>query len=166
MSWSKRQVIVAAIQEAGMGADNFSPTPELLESARRMMDAMMATLYGGGLALRYYLPSNQDDSDLDQPSNLPDWAVEAVYLNLGLRLMGGFGRAVPESLKTARSTADQAVHMRLLGLPGSKQMPSTTPRGAGNRSYGAGRNYVSAPEKALDSGGSGDIDITITGETS
>ena len=74
MSWTKRQFITQAFEEIGLAAYVFDLTPDQLDSALRRMDAMVAGWNANGVRINYPLPNNPEDSDIDQPSGVPDFA--------------------------------------------------------------------------------------------
>ena len=78
MGYTKRQFVTAALEEIGLASYVFDLQPEQLQSALRRLDALMAEWNGKGIRLGYPLPSSPQDSDLDEESNVPDSANEAV----------------------------------------------------------------------------------------
>ena len=160
MSWTKRELISEAFAELGLAESNFDLQPEELQTALRRLDTMMAQWDGKGISIGYALPANPSDSDLDQPSGLPDGALETVYLNLALRIAPGFGKAV--SVDTRRNAG--AGYERLLieaAQPRQPQQPNTMPRGAGNKPWRPLSNpFFPKPEaNPLQTTQGGDLDI-------
>ena len=131
MGYTKRQFISAALEEIGLASYVFDMQPEQLQSALRRLDAMMADWNAKGIRLAYPLPSSPQDSDLDEETFVPDSAYEAIICNLGIRLAPSYGKTVMIETKT---TAKQAYDILLqrATFPLEKQLPSTTPAGAGN----------------------------------
>lgn len=133
MSWTKRELIAEALAELGLG-ESFDITPEEQQTALRRLDTMLAVWDGKGIRLGYPLPASTDASDLDQDSNLPDAALEPVYLNLALRLAPGYGKAV--SIDTRRNARDGYDRLHIVAAqPLPPQQPNTMPRGAGNKPW-------------------------------
>lgn len=129
MSFTKRQFIEDAYGEIGMASYVFDLDPEVWQRALRRIDTFMAWLNGKGVRLGYPLPASPSDSDLDELTNVPDWANEAVVLNLAVRLAPGHGKSVsPQTLAAAKSALD-AVFARS-AMPPEVQITSL-PRGAG-----------------------------------
>lgn len=134
MGYSKRQFIEAALEEIGLASYTFDMQPEQVESAMRRLDAMMAEWNGKGIRLGYPLPGDPQSSDLDEPSNVPDRANEAIITNLAIRLAPSFGRQVMNETKatakmgynTLASSASQ---------PYERQLPGSMPSGAGNKPW-------------------------------
>lgn len=134
MGWTKRQFVTQAFEEIGLAAYVFDLTPEQLQSALRRLDAMMASWNAKGIRLGYPIPSSPDDSDLDEQTNVPDSANEAIYTNLGVRLASSFGKEVTLSAKGTAKVAYDTLMMRA-ALPPEQQLPGTMPSGAGNKPW-------------------------------
>lgn len=133
MSWTKRELITEALGELGLGAA-FDITPEEYDSALRRLDTMLAVWDAKGIRLGYPLPATPDASDLDQDSNLPDAALEPVYINLALRLAPGYGKTV--SIDSRRNASDGYDRLQIdAAQPLPPQQPNTMPRGAGNKPW-------------------------------
>lgn len=147
--WTKRQLIDQAFSEIGFGLD-FNVTPDENENALRRLDSMMAEWNGKGIRVGYALISTPDDGDIDSDSGVPDVAVEAIYMNLAIRLAPGYGKTLSQD---TRITAKQGYNTLLARavFPTPQPMPSTMPRGAGNRRYGVNTFYPT-PQEVLDAG--------------
>lgn len=150
MGWTKQQLIDQAFSEIGFGPD-FNVTPDDAESALRRLDMMMAEWNGKGIRVGYNLVSTPDDSDIDSDSGVPDVAVEAIYMNLAIRLAPGYGKTLSQD---TRITAKQGYNTLLSRsvYPTPQPMPATMPRGAGNRRSGTGWAYYPTPQEVLDAG--------------
>lgn len=134
MSWSKRQIIEQAFNEIGLAGYVFDLSPEQLQTAARQLDSMMLTWDAKGIRLGYPFAASPQDIDIDQDTNLPTAANEAVYLNLSLRIGPGFGKAVPPDTKTNAKLAYDAV-IGIAAMPRERQFPGTMPAGAGNKPW-------------------------------
>lgn len=125
MSWTKKQLIEEAFDTIGIATHSFPMQPEQYASALKKLDSMMATWNGEGIRLGYPLYSDQNDSDIDELSNIPDWSYEAVYQNLALRIAPSFGKVVMPDLKqNAKDSYDKIItrvtrppEMQITGLP-------------------------------------------------
>ena len=82
MGWTKRQFVTQAFEEIGLASYVFDLTPEQLQSALRRLDTMIAAWNALGIRLGYPLPSSPQDSDLDEPTLVPDWANEAIITSI------------------------------------------------------------------------------------
>lgn len=134
MSWTKRQLITQAFAEVGLAEYVFDLSTEQLQNALTRLDGMMAVWNGKGIFLGYPLPNTQAQSSLEQDSNLPNWAYEAVYLNLAIRLAPGFGKTISPDTKLNAKLALDAV-MAQNAMPVEMQFPDTMPSGAGNKPW-------------------------------
>lgn len=134
MGYSKRQFVAAAFEEIGLASYVFDLQPEQLQSALRRLDAMMADWNGKGIRLGYPLPGSPQDSELDEPTLVPDSANQAILTNLAIRLAPSFGKMVmPETKAVAKDSYNTLLQRATAPIP--QQMPGTMPAGAGNKPY-------------------------------
>jgi hypothetical protein len=131
MGYTKRQFVTAALEEIGLASYVFDLQPEQLQSALRRLDALMADWNGKGIRLGYPLPSSPQDSDLDEESNVPDAANEAVILNLAIRLAPSYGKQVAIETKASAKQGYDVLLQRAT-VPPQQQLPGSLPSGAGN----------------------------------
>jgi hypothetical protein len=158
MSFSKRQFIEQAFNEAGLASYVFDLTPEQLQSALRQLDAMMATWNAKGIRIGYPLPSSPQDSNIDDLTEVPDRANEAIYLNLAVRIAPGFGRQLmPDTKASAKAAYD--VLLSYAAVPPEMQLPKGVPLGAGNKPYVWGHQFTDEPTDPLLAGPDGVIEI-------
>jgi hypothetical protein len=149
MAWTKRQFVEAAFEEIGLAAYVYDLQPEQLNGALRRMDAMLATWNTKGIRLGYPLPSTAGGSDLDEDSNVPDAANQAIILNLAIQLAPGFGKQVSQDTKRNAKDAYCALLM-ISTRPPEMQMPGSMPAGAGNKPWqGFDREYLEEPSNPL-----------------
>jgi hypothetical protein len=133
VAWTKLEVIRQAYSEIGKANYEFDLQPEDLQSALRQLDAMMA-MWSGTQGIRIGFSGGDGFGDLDPQTEVPMWAVEALYYNLALRLAPSFGKTPsPITVLNAKLALD-AVRNRTT--------PTATRRisgygGAGNSLWGA-----------------------------
>lgn len=160
MSWTKRQIVEQAFSSVGLASYAFDLTPEELQSALRSLDAMMAVWDAKGARLGYALPGSPGSSDLDTDSGLPDWAVEAVYMNLGTRLAAGMGKTVMPEIKAAAKSAWNTVLSATVDMQPMVLDRMQTPAGAGNRYPGCVNEiYLPEPAATIDAGPDGPLEF-------
>lgn len=139
--YTKRQFIEKAFEEIGYASYVYDLEPEQLESALFKLDAMVATWNSVGIKLNYPLPESPGNSDLDQSSNVPDLANEAVIFNLAVKLAPSIGKVIsPDTKKSARSA-----YLRMLtrfASPQQMKFPNTLIAGAGNRNYSSDSTFI------------------------
>jgi len=134
--------------EIGLASYAFDLMPEQREAALRRLDSMMAEWNGRGLRLGYPVPDNPADSDIDDSSNIPDAAWEAIITNLALRIAPSYGKQVnPETKVTARHSLN-TIFARA-SLPTEMKLPSM-PSGAGNKAID--NPFTPAPSSDLIAG--------------
>ena len=134
MSWTKRQLVWQAFDEIGYASYNYDLEPEQLQSALRKLDSMMATWNGKGIKIAYPMPTSPENSDLDQESGVPDFANEAIYLNLAIRLAPSVGKSVSMETKVSAREAYRQV-LKNIVINVEMQLPTTLPAGAGNKTW-------------------------------
>lgn len=154
MSYTKRQLVDAAMAEIGLASYAFDLMPEQRESALRRLDSLMAEWNARGLRLGYPIPDNPADSDIDVDSNIPDAAWEAVITNLALRLAPSYGKQVNiETKVTARHSLNTI--LARAALPAEMKLPSM-PSGAGNKAIDSpfttepSSDLIAGPDSTLD----------------
>jgi hypothetical protein len=159
MGYSKRQFVYAALEEIGLASYVFDLQPEQLQSALRRLDAMMGDWNGLGIRLGYPLPGSPQDSDLDEPSLVPDNANEAIITNLAIRLAPSYGKTVSPDTKVVGKNAYNVLLSRA-ALPFEQQLPSTMPAGAGNKPWRVYDNpFIRPPVDPLLAGQDGAIEF-------
>jgi hypothetical protein len=152
VSWNKRQFIEAAYEEIGYATYTHDLQPEQLEAAMRRMDAMLATWNAKGIRIGYPIPTSPENSDLDQETNVPDKANEAIYTNLAIRIAPTIGKTASAETKRAAKTGYDAL-LALSVKPEQMQLPSNMPTGAGNKKeQGHDRPFSNAPDDPVAAG--------------
>lgn len=134
MSYTKREIIEQSFNEIGLAGYVFDLSPEQLQTALRQLDSMMAMWASKGIQLGYPVSVHPNDSQLDQDSFIPLTATEAVYLNLGVRIAPGFGKAAPQETRVLAKMAYDTLLIQG-ATPRERQMPETMPRGAGQKPW-------------------------------
>ena len=159
MGYSKRQFVTAAFEEIGLASYVFDLSSEQLDSALRRLDSMMASWNGKGLRLSYPLPGSPENSDIDAESSVPDFANEAIILNLATRLAPSMGKLVPIETKAAAKQALDVVLLRF-AFPLEKSLPNTMPAGAGTKPWRRDNAFLYPVQPTLDAGSDGPIEFT------
>lgn len=97
--WTKRQLIQQALSELGMADYAFDLQPEQLQAALRQLDAMMGAWNIRGIRIGY---SGGDGlGDIDNETDLPDWAIEGIYCNLAVKIAPSYGKTPSPETKAA-----------------------------------------------------------------
>lgn len=159
MSWTKRQFVEQAFEEIGYASYAYDLETEQLQAALRRLDAMMSTWNGRTIRLGYPLPSSPQDSDLDEETNVPDIANEAIYLNLSLRIAPIVGKVVAPETKMAAREAYKEL-LKRAAMPNEMQFPETLPAGQGNKPWRwRDSPFIRPPKDPVDAGPDGEIDL-------
>src|SRR3990167_1650065 len=133
MGWSKLKLVKKAYGVFGLTSnEGFDLSAEQIQDGVSSMNAMMASWNIAGLRLGY----PPDSEEPEQDSGIPDWANQAVYLNLGIELAASIGREVSPRIASMALKAYQRISTRV-NKPRSK-MRLSQPAGAGNRVHGDG----------------------------
>lgn len=149
MAFTKRDIVNQAFSEIGMADYVFDLQPEQLNAALRQLDMMMATWNGKGIRVGYPLPSSFDGSDLDEVMGVTDMALEAMYLNLAIRISSGYGKTVSPETKAAAKYAYNQL-MAKAAMPMEMQLGNQTiPSGAGNKGWRFDNPYLRQPTDPL-----------------
>ncbi len=158
MSWTKRQFVTQAFDALGYASHLYDLDPAQLQSALRQLDAMIATWNGRGIRLGYPLPSSPEKSSLDDTTDVPDAANEAIYANLAVRIAPTVGKQVHPDL---RATAGRAYSQLIARFaePVEVQLPSTMPLGAGGKNYRHNHPFVHRPTEHVKAGSDGPIEL-------
>lgn len=148
MSWTKRELVEAAFAEIGMAVTTFNVGPDQLQRALGRLDAMMATWDGKGIRLGYAMSASSDGGNLDDESGIPDTAYETVIATLAIRIAPGRGKTVSQNtLNTARDGYEGL--LARAAYPPQQQLPSTLPRGAGNKPWRTNTPFMPTPTDPL-----------------
>ena len=134
MSWTKRQFVTEAFTEIGYAEYAYDLEPEQLQVALRRLDAMMGSWNGKGISIGYPIPTSPENGDLDDETEVPDFANEAIYLSLAVRLAPTVGKLVSAETKSALKSAYNTV-LKNITMPGEMRFPKTLPSGAGNKPW-------------------------------
>jgi hypothetical protein len=158
MAWTKRQIVMAAFEEIGLGAEAYDVQPGQLASALRRLDAMVAEWNGRGIRIGYPLPASPAESSLDDSTNVPDSAVETLFLSLAVRIAPGYGKQVMPDTKASAIRGYNTLMARAT-TPVEQQYPGTMPAGAGNKPWRwGGENFLEPDEEQVLAGNDGEIE--------
>jgi hypothetical protein len=156
MGYSKRQFVEASLEEIGLASYVFDLSPQQIESAVRRLDAQMASWNALGIRVGYPLPGSPQDTGLDDETNVPDSAYEAIITNLGIKLAPSYGKTVSADTKaTAKRTYDTLLSRA--AMPMEMQLPASMPRGAGAKAYDD--PFVDNPEEPILAGRDGPLEF-------
>ncbi len=158
MGWTKRQFVMAAFEEIGLAADVFDVQPSQLASALRRLDAMMGEWNGRGIRVGYPLVSSPSSSSLDTDTQVPDSAIEAVFLNLAVRIAPGYGKEVLPSTKASAIRGYNTLLARAV-KPIEQQFPGSMPRGAGQKPWRFDEPFLPEPTDPLLAGEDGPLEF-------
>ena len=132
MSFTKRQFVTSAFEEIGLAAWAFDLQPDQLQSALVRLEIMVSSWGGRNIYIGYPLAGNPKDANLDDDTDVPDSAIEAIVTNLALKIAPSYGKVVSQETKiNAKETYNVLVAKTVKDV--KMQYPATLPRGAGGR---------------------------------
>ena len=152
MGWTKRQLVYQAFESIGMAHYAFDLSAEELQGALRQLEAMLGNWNAKGIRLGYALSQNPD---LDDDSNLPDSANEAVYANLAIRVAVSFGKTVSLDHRKIAYSAYKVLLARAAKPPMPMELPADMPSGAGNKH----ETFISPGADSIDAGADDTIEF-------
>ncbi len=132
MGYTKRQFVQEAYSEMGMADYVFDLSAEQMQSAVRRLDAMMAMWSGRGIKLNYPIATEPENVDLDTETDVPDYANEAIILNLAIKVAPGHGKTLSQDTKASAKEALTTV-LNHAAMPMEMQFPEGMPLGAGHK---------------------------------
>lgn len=156
MSYTKREFVLAAFEELGIAASSFDLQAADLENGLRRLDALIGTWNGFGVRLGYPLPLSPWESSLDDVSNVPDYANEAIISNLAVRIAPSFGKVPALGTLSTAKTSLNALLSRF-ATPPERQMPADVPTGAGYKPGRTSDPFSPAPSDPIQTGPEGEL---------
>lgn len=133
MGWTNRQIIKDAFAESGDSDYYYDIEPEDLQKALRKLVVIMAALDDDGIRFGYPLLSSPEDGDLDQETNIPDFAISCVLPMLALSLCSMMGREPSRELKKEAKSGKNRLYRKYVKIE-QMEMPASVPLGAGYKS--------------------------------
>lgn len=153
MSYTRRQYVEGAYEELGMANYVFDLTPEMLQSACRRLDNMMALWNSRGVRLGYPLPGSPENTELDTETGVAGAANQAIITNLSLLLAPTVGKTPSVETKVAAKASYDSL-LAWLAVPRPYQLP-VMPSGAGNKNWE--RPFTTVPIQPVLAGQDGPI---------
>lgn len=157
--WTKGQLVTAAFDELGLAGYEFDVQPDEVMSALRRMDSMMAMWDSKGIRIGYQLTVDPQDTDPDQDSGLSDTAVEAVFLNVAIRIASSYGKTPMQATKVIARESYEALLSAVTAEPPRMNYPRDTPAGAGNRQWSRRRVFLPTPAEPITTGPDGALEL-------
>jgi hypothetical protein len=97
-SWTKKQIILQAYLEIGLGDYIYNLTPEELNNALMVLEMMISEWETLGVVLGYPTAFVPSQADINEDSHIPMHAMSAVCVNLGVRLAVSFGKVLDSGI--------------------------------------------------------------------
>lgn len=134
MGWPKKDLISQAYTELALAGHTFDlDDADVLESALRVMDSMMAEWFEFGIDVGYPLPATPDASNVGDDSSIPNSACTPVWTNLAVRLAGSHGKNVtPETRAMATNGYNRLLGAAVTPVSQASGLPLL---GAGNKPW-------------------------------
>lgn len=122
--WTKKQVIQQAYEELGIASYEFDVSPEEMQTGLRLLDLQMSEWNIHGIRIAYQL-----GDDIAAQAGVPDWAVNALFLTLAIRIAPSLGKTPSPETKAAQKTAYTVLMAKMV------QPEPYTPSGFGGSSH-------------------------------
>ena len=153
MSLSKRQICIRALSHLGIASYVYDLEADQITSAADELDSLVAEL-----PVRIGWPGAVG---IDDDTGIADWCHSALILGLAVRLAPSYGRGISDDLRGMARQALDRMLLRLNTPPVERQLPPTTPLGAGAKRwrYGYGFPFAPTPADPLLAGQDGRIDF-------
>lgn len=153
MGWTKRQYVVEALEILGLASYVYDLQPENYISALRKLDGMLSTWNANGVRIGWQIPKNPENSELDAQTNVPDYANEAIYTNLAIRLAPVYGKIVSPELSMMAKSSYSTLMNRCAYPVSERRYPANSLAGAGHKTWRSSRdNFTSQPADTLNAG--------------
>lgn len=157
MGYTRQDFIDGALEEIGIATFAFDLASEQIQSCGRRLDRMMAEWNAKGVRLGYPLPASPNDSTLNEETNVPDSAWQAITTNLALRIAPMFGKSpLPETKVAARQS--WTTLLALFTRPPQMQVRQL-PAGAGNKPWRWGNPFTAPPVEPLTAGPDSELEL-------
>ncbi len=151
MSYTKKEFVLEALAELGTPDSEFTIDPAEIMRGCIRLDAMVGEWNARGVRFPYPISNSPKDCNPEDATNIPRAAVQAVIASLAIQLANQYGKVVSRDTKsTAKRGFDSLA--RLAAIPGERQLPSTMPRGQGNRTARQTDPFFRVPTPNLPTG--------------
>lgn len=107
--WTKKQVIKQAYEELGIASYEFDVSPEEMQTGLRLLDLMMAAWNIHGIRIAY-----QASDDVASQTGVPDWAVNALFLGLAIRIAPSLGKTPSSETKSSYKDAYRVLMAKMV----------------------------------------------------
>lgn len=145
MSWTKRQLINKAFSRLGLASYTFDMNDEQWDDALTTLDSMMATWNRKGIRINYPFSTSPENTDLDQETDVPIDAAEAIFTNLSVNLASDYGKVPAPTLLAKAKETYNALLIRA-AQPKEMVYPTTLPAGSGNKPWVIDSPYVQSEQ--------------------
>lgn len=145
MGWTKMQLVKAAFEEMGLADYVFDLSPEQIQSALLRQDSMIGRWKGVNIHWPFEAPN---DISGETDTNCPDYAVEAIILNLAVRLAPSYGKSLSPATLAHATTAFDTLSEWSADLPPVRQLPAML-LGTGNKRHGSMNIMTTSTEEPL-----------------
>lgn len=126
---TKAALVEGGYDYCGLNGSEYERTPEEITTGLRRLNALMAALKAKGIDLGFVFPTYAEGLP-EEPSGIPDDAVEPVCALLAQRLAPSIGAALTEDARAVLATAVQDLLANYAPTPPS-MIPANRPRSSG-----------------------------------
>lgn len=160
MGWTKKEYILEAFDVLGLSSYSYDLSQEQLQSALRKLDNMIIGWNSNGIRIAWAIFSTPTENNINLQTSAPDIANEAICYNLAIRLAPSFGKSLSPEILTIANDAYTNLVTQVSSFPKERDLPSSLPLGAGNKTWRTGQNAFIVPNQdTLDAGTDGELNF-------
>jgi len=101
-SYTKREIINASLEEIGLSPDELDITSAENQRVGRNLEALVKQWLLNGVEINYNFASDIHNPDLSEATELSHYALQALSLNLAIRIAPSFGKQIlPDTKENA-----------------------------------------------------------------
>lgn len=146
-SYTKRDFILEAFKELRLAGYEYDLSPEMMESALKRLDSMMARWYDTyGLDVGYPLPI-PTTTDLDDTTDVAYGDNDAIVLNLAIAIAPRNGKNVMSQTAILAGTSLRALLTKYATTPTKAVDYTMVPAGAGYKAPSTGNGNAFLPQE-------------------
>lgn len=128
---TKRTIAMMAFEDAALPGYEFEASAEEIVSIIRRLDALMRTLEAAGIRLGYNFPTAIGNSDPNDESGIPDYAVLGISGRLAQDFAPGLAKRMTPDQRRKQAEAWNVITANTCVVPETR-LPRSTPRGSGS----------------------------------
>jgi len=131
---NKRYIVDGALDEIGLSGYVFNLSGDDIMSVLRKLDGLVAVWESQGLTVGWVFSTDPTKTDPDDDVTIPDASLQALIVNLAVRIAPSFGKQVAFETKQTAIQSLNALRSAVVKIP-QMQYPDNLPLGQGNKNW-------------------------------